>query len=341
MRSREESYMLRAFELAQKGTGIVSPNPMVGCVIVHEDKIIGEGYHHKYGGPHAEVEAVNSVLDKSLLSESTAYVTLEPCSHFGKTPPCCDLLIAHGFKRVVIANVDPNPQVRGKGISKMQAAGIDISTGVFEELGLKLNRRFFTFHEKRRPFIILKWAQTRDGFIARENFDSKWISGTRSRQWVHKWRAEEDAILVGKNTALYDDPSLTTRDWEGTDPIRIVLDHKRVLNSDLKLFSDGNQTRRVVEKNAAMDDDLAVGSGEDLTELLSKLYQDKIQSVIVEGGRRTLQQFIDLDLWDEARVFYAPIIFEKGILAPVLSVSLFEEFLIGNDKLIIYENKKA
>ena len=202
--------MQRALELARLGLGNVSPNPMVGCVIVKDGKIIGEGHHEQYGGPHAEVNAVQAVKDQSLLPQSTAYVTLEPCSHFGKTPPCADLLVRHQVKRVVICNEDPNPLVAGQGIERLRNAGIEVEIGLLREEGRVLNRRFFTAFEKKRPYVILKWAQTTDGFVARENYDSKWISNTYSRQLVHKWRAEEDAILVGTNTARYDNPSLTT-----------------------------------------------------------------------------------------------------------------------------------
>lgn len=341
MKLEKELYMRRALELAGKGLGLVSPNPMVGCVIVYRDHIIGEGYHHQYGGPHAEVVAVDSVEDKSLLQEATVYVTLEPCSHYGKTPPCCDLLITNGFKKAVIANVDPNPKVQGRGIGRMKEAGIKVSTGLLMEEGLKLNRRFFTFHEKRRPYLILKWAQTADGFIARANFDSKWISGVRSRQLVHSWRAQEDAILVGKNTAYYDNPSLTTRDWSGKDPIRIVLDHKRFLSDKLQLFCDGKTTLRAVENQNAKKDDLTISEDKGIQGLVDSLYENDIQSVIIEGGSSTLQNFIDLELWDEARVFTANIDFKEGIAAPILSANTVNEVKIGRDKLITYENQKA
>ncbi|MEQ9412696.1 MAG: bifunctional diaminohydroxyphosphoribosylaminopyrimidine deaminase/5-amino-6-(5-phosphoribosylamino)uracil reductase RibD, partial [Cyclobacteriaceae bacterium] len=217
----DKFYMLRAMELAKNGIGHVSPNPLVGCVIVYEGKIIGEGWHGKYGEAHAEVNAVNAVADKSILNGAAVYVNLEPCAHTGKTPPCADLLVKHKVKRVVIANVDPNPLVAGKGIAKLKDAGVEVLTGVLEEAGRELNKRFFTFLKHKRPFVILKWAQTSDGFIARENFDSKWISNEYSRKLVHKWRTEEDSILVGYNTALYDNPKLTARDWTGRNPVRI------------------------------------------------------------------------------------------------------------------------
>jgi len=228
--------MQRALDLAERGKGAVRPNPMVGCVIVHEEKIIGEGYHEQYGGPHAEVQAFASVSDPQLLAEATVYVSLEPCSHWGKTPPCANLLVEKGIKSVVVATLDPNPLVAGKGVQLLEVAGISVQVGLLEQEARWQNRRFFCQQEKHRPYVILKWAQTQDGFIARENFDSKWISGTQSRQLVHQWRAEEQAILVGKNTALHDNPRLNVRDWTGSDPIRVVLDSKLELPTDLHLF---------------------------------------------------------------------------------------------------------
>src|SRR6478609_11980434 len=199
--SSDEQFMQRAFELAKLGAGSVSPNPMVGCVIVHRGEIIGEGWHKKYGEAHAEVNAIDSVKEKKVLNESVVYVTLEPCSHFGKTPPCADLLIQHRVKKVVVSNLDSNPLVSGNGVKKLRAAGIEVVTGILDKAGRELNKRFFTFMEKQRPYIILKWAETADGFIARENYDSKWISNEHSRKLVHQWRTEEDAVLVGSRTA--------------------------------------------------------------------------------------------------------------------------------------------
>ncbi len=235
-------YMQRAFELAKLGIGSVSPNPLVGCVIVYQDKIIGEGYHQKYGESHAEVNAINSVKNKELLKEADVFVTLEPCSHYGKTPPCADLLVKHQVKKVWIANLDPNPKVDGGGIEKLKKAGIEIETGLNSEIGEDINRRFFTFMRKKRPHIILKWAETEDGYVARKNFDSKWISNTYSRQLVHKLRAEEDSIMVGTNTAKYDNPKLNVRDWNGSNPLRIVIDKQLSLANNLHLFADDEQT---------------------------------------------------------------------------------------------------
>ena len=229
-------FMQRALDLAERGKGTVRPNPLVGCVLVHEGNIIGEGYHEQYGGPHAEVNAIASVTDPNLLTDATAYVSLEPCSHWGKTPPCANLLVEKGIKSVVVATLDPNPLVAGKGVKLLEEAGISVQVGLLEQEARWQNRRFFCQQEKHRPYLILKWAQTQDGFIARENFDSKWISGTQSRQLVHQWRAEEQAILVGKNTALHDNPRLNVRDWTGSDPIRVVLDSKLELPAELHLF---------------------------------------------------------------------------------------------------------
>jgi diaminohydroxyphosphoribosylaminopyrimidine deaminase/5-amino-6-(5-phosphoribosylamino)uracil reductase len=322
-----EIYMRRAFELARLGLGYVSPNPMVGCVIVHEDKIIGEGFHQRWGGPHAEVHAINAVNNQSLLKESTVFVTLEPCAHVGKTPPCANLLIQHQVKKVVIANIDPNPLVSGKGIKMMRDAGIEVETGLLEEEGDELNKRFFKSIMHQQPYIILKWAQTADGFIARSNFDSKWISNKYSRMLVHKWRAEEDAILVGKNTAKYDNPRLNVRNWEGKDPLRILIDHHLSLSEYLELLNGQipticyNTCKTEINKHLEY---IRLDSSRFLEELVGDLHKRDIRSLIVEGGSNTLQQFIDAGLWDEARVFTAPVSFGTGIMAPQLINAKFD-----------------
>ena len=313
--------MHRAMELARLGFGNVSPNPMVGCVIVYNDKIIGEGFHQQYGGSHAEVNAVNSVEDKNKLSESTIYVTLEPCSHFGKTPPCANLLAQYQVKKVVIANIDPNPLVAGKGIEILQNAGIEVEAGILEDEGKDLNKRFLSSFTKKRPYVILKWAETADGFIARKNFDSKWISNEFSRKLVHKWRAEEDAILVGKNTAKYDNPILNVRDWEGKDPLRIVIDHQLELEKNLNLFNGDipticyNLERSEVEESLSY---VKLKKTSFFHELLADLHKRNIQSLIVEGGANTIQRYIDVGLWDEARVFQSETCFGNGIKSPQL-----------------------
>jgi diaminohydroxyphosphoribosylaminopyrimidine deaminase/5-amino-6-(5-phosphoribosylamino)uracil reductase len=332
-------FMKRAFELARLGQGRVSPNPMVGCVVVHEGKIIGEGWHRQFGGPHAEVHAIAAVVDKSLLKESTLYVSLEPCSHVGKTPPCADLLIEHQVKKVVIANLDTNPLVAGEGIRKMRAAGIEVITGILEKEGRELNKRFFTFIEKQRPYIILKWAETADGFIARENYDSKWISNEHSRQLVHKWRAEEDAVLVGTRTAFHDNPQLNVRDWSGRNPVRVVLDRFLRLSDKLHLF---DQTQKTLCYNVLKHEEHPMLSfcrlEEDnfLPSLVKDLATRGIQSLIVEGGAATLQLFIDAGMWDEARVFVSDKDFGKGIRAPHFHGNQIAQESVFNDTLRIY-----
>lgn len=337
----DKKYMQRALELAYNGLGKVSPNPMVGCVIVCDNKIIGEGWHQQYGGPHAEVNAINSVEDQDLLSESTAYVTLEPCSHHGKTPPCADLLIKKSVKKVVICNIDPNPKVAGAGLEKLKSAGISVESGVLEGNGRELNKRFFTSMEKRRPFIVLKWAQTSDGFIARKNYDSKWISNAQSRQLVHKWRSEEDAILVGYQTALHDNPQLNVRDWSGDDPLRLVIDHNNSLPNNLYLFDKTQPTVVYNLKSQKQEDNLEkviVTRQNYIEEILSDLYERGIQSVIIEGGAATLDKFIQSNLWDEARVFTSDQKFEEGIDAPHLRKNSVAEEIINGDKLLVYKN---
>jgi len=332
----DEFFMRRALELAALGLGTVAPNPVVGCVIVHDGRIIGEGWHQQYGGPHAEVNAVAAVADQSLLSQSTVYVTLEPCAHFGKTPPCADLLVRHAVKKVVVANVDPFHLVAGEGIRKLRAAGVEVVTGILDKAGRVLNRRFFTQVEQQRPHIILKWAETADGFVARENYDSKWISDACSRQLVHKWRTEEGAVLVGARTAQHDDPQLNVRDWTGRDPVRVVIDRFLKLNRKLKLF-DGSQ--RTLCYNVLTHEEhhnlslIRLGEEQFLPELVHDLHRRKIQSVIVEGGAFTLQAFIDSGLWDEARIFVSPQTFGKGVVAPALKGYKFQEARLDRDVL--------
>lgn len=335
----DEFFMRRAFELAQLGIGSVSPNPRVGCVIVHNHKIIGEGWHQKFGEAHAEVNAVNSVADSSLLKESTVYVNLEPCSHFGKTPPCADLLIKHEVKKVVVANQDSNPLVAGKGIKKLLDAGIDVVTGVLEKEGRELNKRFFTSMEKQRPYIILKWAQTADGFIAKKNYESKWISSELSRQLVHRWRSEEDAVLVGTKTATHDNPSLTVRDWTGRNPTRIVIDRFLRLNERLHVFDGKERTlcynvlKHEEKGNLSL---IRIEEENFISHLVHDLVRQKIQSLIVEGGAQTLQFFIDLNLWDEARVFTSSRVFHEGISSPRLKGIKTEQMQIQSDVLELF-----
>ena len=333
--------MQRALELAFLGRGKVSPNPLVGCSIVHDGKIIGEGWHEKYGEAHAEVNAIESVKDRSLLHEATVYVNLEPCSHQGKTPPCADMLLHHKVKKVVIANLDTNPLVSGKGIKKLRDARTEVVTGVLETEGRTMNRRFFTFIEKKRPYIILKWAETADGFIAHENYESKWISNEYSRQLVHRWRSEEDAVLVGTHTAEHDNPSLNVRDWKGRNPVRIVLDRHLRLPEKLNLFDRSQQTLCYnILKHEEYENLSLIQLGEEkfLEEMIQDLYQRNIQSVIVEGGAQTFEAFIKKGWWDEARIFRAPHSFLKGIPAPVLRGQCLTEEDIMGDRLSIFSN---
>lgn len=340
MRRNDSDFMQRAISLAVLGKGTVSPNPMVGCVIVHDNKIIGEGWHQKAGQPHAEVLAINSVQNQDLLKTATVYVTLEPCAHYGKTPPCADLLVEKQVQRVIIGCTDPNPQVAGKGIAKLEAAGITVQMSELESECLQINKRFFTFLIEKRPYIILKWAQTADGFISRKDFNSKWISNPLSRQLVHKWRTEEDAILVGKNTALYDNPQLNARFWPGKSPLRIVIDHQLALSPDIKLFDNSIPTivaNTKLEKSKRNTRWIQLPEEDFIPQLLHFLHGIDIQSIIVEGGSKTLQDFIAQGLWDEAQVFESLQTFGKGIPAPNLSNrKCVGEILIEQDSLKTY-----
>ncbi|MFC5410403.1 bifunctional diaminohydroxyphosphoribosylaminopyrimidine deaminase/5-amino-6-(5-phosphoribosylamino)uracil reductase RibD [Larkinella bovis] len=335
-------FMSRALELAALGRGHVSPNPLVGCVIVHNHRIIGEGWHRQYGGPHAEVNAVRSIADESLLAESTVYVTLEPCSHFGKTPPCADLLIEKKVKKVVVCNEDPNPLVAGKGLAKLRAAGIEVETGLLAERGRELNRRFFTFIEKKRPYLILKWAETADGFLAPADFRPMPISGSLSRQLVHQWRTQEDAILVGTNTARHDNPQLNVRLWSGRNPVRIVIDRHLQLPASLHLF-DGSQPTLVyatvpVPETAGATTFIQLDSEAPfLPQLVADLYQRKIQSVIVEGGAVLLESVLRQQLWDEVRIFKSTTILGEGLAAPALRGRLTSTKQVGEDWLMTYQ----
>ena len=343
-----EKYMQRCLELAELGMGFVSPNPMVGAVVVCEDKIIGEGYHHKYGEAHAEVNAINQVFSNfpdpaELLKKSTIYVSLEPCAHYGKTPPCADLIIKHQIPGVVIGCRDPFDQVNGKGIEKLQAAGVNVTTGVLEEECKWLNRRFFTRVQKHRPYIILKWAQTTDGFFAPDDCSQHWITGTEARKLVHKWRGEEDAVLVGKNTAAIDNPQLNVRYGNGRQPKRVVIDRRLELNYNLNVFNQSVETLIFNEIKTDIDGKNKYIALEDFDRyvpqyILYQLYLQDIQSVIIEGGAYTLNTFIAAGLWDEARIFTGPSNFKKGIKAPSISGKTTGEMIIGNDKLLVVEN---
>lgn len=343
----DEKYMQRCLQLAEKGLGTVAPNPMVGCVIVHQGKIIGEGYHQKYGEAHAEVNAVNSVHDKSLLKKSTLYVSLEPCAHYGKTPPCSDLIIVNEIPTVVIGTVDPFAKVAGKGIEKMQRAGIEVKIGILEKDCQQQNKRFFTFHEKKRPYIILKWAQTADGFIDWErnsgnNYQAAWITNQEAKRMVHKQRTEEAAVMVGTNTVEKDNPSLTVREWQGKNPIRIILDRNNRLKKNLNVFDGTTPTIVFTEKEPATLPNVEFVkidfSGQPLLQIMDKLHQRDIQSVIIEGGYQLLTNVIQANLWDEAFVYHGPGKFGKGVPAPHVSGELVQSQKIENCTLEIIAN---
>lgn len=328
-----EKYMKRCIALAKNGLGTTYPNPLVGSVVVHGNRIIGEGWHREAGGPHAEVNALKVVQDRSLLAEATLYVNLEPCSHFGQTPPCCDLIIHCGIPNVVVGTVDPFERVSGEGIRKLKAAGRQVTVGVLEAECRELNRRFFTFVEKKRPYIILKWAESADGFLApekREDREPVWISNRFSRQLTHKWRTEEAAVLAGTNTIIADNPKLDARDWQGNNPVRIVVDRHRRIPADSMVFDHRSVTIRFSESNANVS--------EVVPEVLATAYQNKLPSLIVEGGAKTLQSFIDAGLWDEARVFKSPVYLYHGISSPFFNGNPIERITILEDVLTIYRN---
>lgn len=343
--SSHETYMHRCLELAAIGMSRVAPNPQVGSVIVHDDQIIGEGYHHALGQPHAEVNAIAAVKDETLLKESTLYVNLEPCAHHGKTPPCADLIIEKQIPRVVVCNFDPYPEVAGKGLERMRKAGIEVTTGVLEAEGRWLNRRFFTYHEQKRPYIILKWAQTADGFldIRRKPGDGQKplkITGRQSDRLVHRWRSEEAAILVGKNTALLDNPSLTTRHWPGEDPLRLVIDPRLQLPHSLHLLSDGKPTWVYNAQKEYCEGEVCYTRIEDPSEfpmeIAGHLFHNDIQSLIIEGGANTIRQFYEAGLWDEARVFIGTQRINEGVRAPKLHGKLLSSEAIDSETLQIY-----
>lgn len=344
-----EKYMHRCIQLAKNGLGTTYPNPLVGSVVVYQDRIIGEGWHLKSGAPHAEVNAINSVKDKATLKEATIYVNLEPCSYTGKTPPCSDLIISSEIKNVVVGSLDPNPQVAGRGIKKLIEAGCEVTTGVLENKCAELNKRFLSFHQKKRPYIILKWAQTRDGFIApplesRKEINPVWITNEYSRQLTHKMRGQEMAILVGTNTAQQDNPSLTTRNWSGNNPVRIVIDRRLRLDKKLSVFNEKAKTIVITDKeNPSPEKDIhyeKINFSEAISsQICDVLYKNKIQSVIIEGGTKTLQTFIDENFWDEAFVFTGSTSFKNGITAPVINGKFILEEPIRNDSLQLYKNR--
>lgn len=339
--------MERCLQLAKNGLGQTYPNPLVGCVIVHEGKIIGEGWHQKAGTGHAEVNAINSVKQPELLKNATLYVNLEPCSHYGKTPPCSQLIIKKGIPRVVVGITDPNPKVAGRGIQQLREAEIEVKVGCLSNKCTELNRRFLTAQIKKRPYIILKWAKTADGFIApttQKTGRAFWITNTYSKQIVHKWRSEEQAILVGKNTAIKDNPQLNTRLWKGNNPVRIAIDRDlEILKSSKHFLLDQTVKTVIFCKASNTDKDNLLFKVIDFTkpvvpQVLTALYHLNLKSLIVEGGAYTLQQFIGADLWDEARVFTGAPHLQSGIKAPTFNALPYREIKIQNDILKLYKH---
>ena len=340
--------MRRCLQLAALGAGNVAPNPMVGAVLVYEHRIIGEGYHRAFGTWHAEVECLKSVAeeDRELISKSTLYVSLEPCAHFGKTPPCADLIIEEKIPAVVIGCRDPFSQVKGRGIEKLLAAGVEVSENVLEKECEAMNKRFFTFHTEHRPYIILKWAETANGKINNTGNKRLLISNEYSNRIVHKWRSEEMAILVGTNTALMDNPNLSTRLWNGKNPIRLVIDKELKLVDSLNLFN--GKSRTVVLNFLKHDEEGLVQyyqvspDTELVFQVVNALYQMQINSVIVEGGAYLLQSFIDSEMWDEARVIKNELLYvDEGLQAPLLSKHcLVRSEHIFADRITYYHKEK-
>lgn len=334
-------FMHRALDLARLGSGYARPNPMVGCVVTHEGRIIGEGWHRQYGGPHAEVNALASAENQELLKHSRVYVTLEPCAHHGKTPPCADLLIAKRVPEVVICNDDPFPLVAGRGIDKLRAAGIRVETGLLATEGRWLNRRFFTFHEKKRPYLVLKWAETADGFLAGRYYQQVQISGEQARLLTHQWRAEEAAIMVGTRTALHDNPRLNVRDWPGPQPLRVVIDKNLSLPPGHHVLDHSQPTRLYTYRERPNAENLAYvtlsEAADLLPQVLQDLWQQSVQSVLVEGGPTVLNALIGAGLWDEIRVFKSPMKLGQGISAPIIGLSNLREVqTVGPDTLYWY-----
>jgi diaminohydroxyphosphoribosylaminopyrimidine deaminase/5-amino-6-(5-phosphoribosylamino)uracil reductase len=360
-------YMQRCLNLAKAGLREAMPNPSVGAVLVYNDRIIGEGFTSPYGGPHGEVNCLASVAeaDRHLIPHATLYVSLEPCSHYGKTPPCCDLIIQHQIKNIVVGTADPHEKVAGNGIRKLEEAGSNIIVGMLEKECRESNRRFFTFHKKKRPYIILKWAESADGYLSpkassddlivekssnlyiqSEAVESKkpiWITNKYSRQLVHKWRTEEAAILAGTQTVLDDNPQLDARDWQGKNPVRIVLDRTGKISGEYFVKNQKIKTivlteeidlpnlDNLVYENVLFDKNLAAS-------IADVLYSHNLLSVIIEGGTKTLQTFIDAGLWDEARVFKGTSIFNGGTRAPLLQGAPARRQMIVDDELLNYRN---
>lgn len=341
--------MLRSIQVAKNGLGNTAPNPMVGSVIVYNGTIIGEGFTSPYGGPHAEVNAIAAVKDKSLLALATLYVTLEPCAHYGNTPPCANMIVTHGIPNVVIGTLDPNEKVAGKGVAILKEGGCQVTTGVLEKECQIHHKRFLTFQNKKRPYVILKWAQTQDGFIAPEPILRSekptpfWITNAHSKQLVHKWRTEEQSILVGTTTALADNPKLDARTWKGKNPIRILIDKELKVSASYHLLDDNIKTLIFTATKDTTDSKNVTYITLDFTQsiipqLLHCLHKNNITSVIIEGGSATLSAFIKASLWDEARVFTSLTNFGSGLTAPHISASPSESIAIATDTLTYYYN---
>ena len=341
-------FMQRCLELASKAEGMTYPNPIVGSVIVHEGRIIGEGYHIKSGGPHAEVIAIGSVKNRGLLTSSTLYVNLEPCSHFGKTPPCADLIISNKIPVVVVGTTDTSDKVSGKGLTKLREAGCKVVLGVAEDQCRRINKRFFTFHEKRRPYIILKWAQSSDGFVdikreKRNQSEPGWITGKSERILVHKWRAEEQAILVGAETVRADNPLLNVREWKGSNPVRLILSGSGILQGELAMNRQiGSQVIfSFYPEKIKIPGSVVVklnNNESSAVQILDYLFRWGIQSLFIEGGASVLNHFINLGLWDEARVFYGDQVYKDGVKAPEIKGKLFLKTKFSKSWLAILLN---
>jgi diaminohydroxyphosphoribosylaminopyrimidine deaminase/5-amino-6-(5-phosphoribosylamino)uracil reductase len=343
---RDEIYIRRCLELARKGMGLTRSNPLTGSVIVYNGQVIGEGYHSEFGGPHAEVIAIRQVKDHSLLPESTLYCNLEPCAHQGKTPPCTLLIRQKGIRRVVISNKDPFPSVNGMGIKQLEENGIQVRTGCLAAEGYHLNRRFFHFQVKKRPYVILKWAQTQDGFmdVARDPGDpvgTHWITDEVSRTLVHKWRSEEAAIMVGTNTVVTDNPRLNIRRWTGDQPVRITIDRSGKLGNDYQIL-DGTQDTIVFTgmpgRYTGRTRSILVDPSYDLEALMEELYQQHLVSVLVEGGARLHESFIRSGLWDEARVLTGRMNFSQGVNAPRIGRDPVERLVFKDTTLEVFTN---
>lgn len=345
--SSHQQFMARCLQLAAMGAGSVSPNPLVGAVLVHEGRIIGEGYHRQHGQPHAEVNCINSVMqiNKHLISASTLYVSLEPCAHHGNTPPCADLIIEQNISKVVTGSHDPNPLVAGRGIAKLRAVGVEVTEQVLVEECDFLNRSFITFYTQQRPYIILKWAQSSDGYFAPEGGKQQWLTNEYSKMLTHKWRTEEDAILVGTNTALIDNPQLNSRHWSGHNPVRLLIDMNLRVPPTANIFNDEaltivyNAVKEGFEMGTAfvkLSNKVNVPA-----QIAADLHRRKVLSVIIEGGADTINRFIAANLWDEARVFIAPVQIGNGITAPKVGGRVYEKMKLADDSLSIILNQGA